>query len=125
MQISELLCKTIADAHARTCLYSTEHIQDMFRKPHDLTKVVFYKNMVMRTNWREPSHLSDPNWKFAFQAHEELWLECAQKLTTVIQQIIEFAKMVPGFMKLSQDDQIVLLKAGTQIDPHHNKILPR
>lgn len=45
-------------------------------------------------------------------AHEQLWLECAQKLTTVIQQIIEFAKMVPGFMKLSQDDQIVLLKAG-------------
>jgi nuclear receptor subfamily 1 group F protein 4 len=45
-------------------------------------------------------------------AHEELWLECAQKLTTIIQQIIEFAKMVPGFMKLSQDDQIVLLKAG-------------
>lgn len=48
----------------------------------------------------------------SFQAHEELWLECAQKLTAVIQQIIEFAKMVPGFMKLSQDDQIVLLKAG-------------
>lgn len=45
-------------------------------------------------------------------AHEELWLECAQKLTTVIQQIIEFAKMVPGFLKLLQDDQIVLLKAG-------------
>jgi nuclear receptor subfamily 1 group F protein 4 len=39
-------------------------------------------------------------------------VECAQKLTAVIQQIIEFAKMVPGFMKLSQDDQIVLLKAG-------------
>lgn len=49
---------------------------------------------------------------YSFQAHEELWLECAQKLTTVIQQIIEFAKMVPGFMKLHQDDQIVLLKAG-------------
>lgn len=49
------------------------------------------------------------------QAQEELWLECAQKLTAVIQQIIEFAKMVPGFMKLSQDDQIVLLKTGTII----------
>ena len=46
------------------------------------------------------------------QAQEELWLECAQRLTAVIQQIIEFAKMVPGFMKLSQDDQIVLLKTG-------------
>lgn len=50
--------------------------------------------------------------EYLLQAHEQLWLECAQKLTTVIQQIIEFAKMVPGFMKLTQDDQIVLLKAG-------------
>nr|WDQ26781.1 nuclear hormone receptor HR3 [Sogatella furcifera] len=90
-QICELLSKTIADAHARTCLYSLEYIHSMFRKPQDLSKLLYYKNM----------------------AHEELWLECAQKLTTVIQQIIEFAKMVPGFMKLSQDDQIVLLKAGS------------
>ncbi|XP_048509610.1 probable nuclear hormone receptor HR3 isoform X7 [Athalia rosae] len=90
-QISELLSKTIADAHARTCLVSTEQIQESFRKPHDLSRLIYYKNM----------------------AHEQLWLECAQKLTTVIQQIIEFAKMVPGFMKLSQDDQIVLLKAGS------------
>ena len=50
---------------------------------------------------------------FSQQSHENQWLECAQKLTDMIQQIIEFAKMVPGFMKLSQDDQIVLLKAGT------------
>ncbi|XP_050446401.1 probable nuclear hormone receptor HR3 isoform X3 [Cataglyphis hispanica] len=89
-QISELLSKTIADAHARTCLVSTEQIQESFRKS-DISRTHFYKNM----------------------AHEQLWLECAQKLTTVIQQIIEFAKMVPGFMKLSQDDQIVLLKAGS------------
>jgi nuclear receptor subfamily 1 group F protein 4 len=47
------------------------------------------------------------------QSHEELWLECAGKLTTMIQQIIEFAKIVPGFMKLSQDDQIVLLKSAS------------
>lgn len=90
MQISELLSKTIADAHSRTCLYTLEHIHEMFHKQQDISKLLYYKNM----------------------AHEELWLECAQKLTTVIQQIIEFAKMIPGFMKLSQDDQIVLLKAG-------------
>ena len=40
-------------------------------------------------------------------------METAQKLTTVITQIIEFAKMVPGFMSFPQDDQIVLLKGGT------------
>ncbi|XP_046462646.1 probable nuclear hormone receptor HR3 isoform X2 [Daphnia pulex] len=91
VQISELLAKTIGDAHSRTCLFSGEHIADMLRKPQDISKVHYYKNM----------------------AQEELWLECAQRLTAVIQQIIEFAKMVPGFMKLSQDDQIVLLKTGS------------
>lgn len=45
-QISELLSKTIADAHARTCLYSLEHIHNMFRKPQDLSKILYYKNMV-------------------------------------------------------------------------------
>ncbi|XP_044738337.1 probable nuclear hormone receptor HR3 isoform X1 [Chrysoperla carnea] len=94
-EISELLSKTIADAHNRTCIYSLDQIHQMFKKPQtqheSLSRLLYYKNM----------------------AHEELWLECAQKLTTVIQQIIEFAKMVPGFMKLSQDDQIVLLKAGS------------
>lgn len=71
-------------------------------KPKSNGKFPYRKRVVQR--WRDVC--------YAFQAHEELWLECAQKLTAVIQQIIEFAKMVPGFMKLSQDDQIVLLKAG-------------
>jgi len=91
VQISELLAKAIGDAHSRTCLFSGEHIADMLRKPMDSSRMNYYQNM----------------------AQEELWLECAQRLTAVIQQIIEFAKMVPGFMKLSQDDQIVLLKTGS------------
>jgi len=47
----------------------------------------------------------------------------AQKLTNLIKQIIEFAKMVPGFMKLNQDDQIVLLKKGIHFDPAINGTL--
>lgn len=39
-------------------------------------------------------------------------MTCAEQLTTVIQTIIEFAKLIPGFMKLQQDDQIMLLKGG-------------
>ena len=46
-------------------------------------------------------------------------MESAQKLTTVITQIIEFAKMVPGFMSFPQDDQIVLLKGGTQLSTYY------
>ena len=89
-EFSELLTKTITDAHSRTCLVPTVEIQQQFRRPHDITRLIYYKNM----------------------EHHQIWLECAQKLTSLIQQIIEFAKMVPGFMKLTQDDQITLLKAG-------------
>jgi nuclear receptor subfamily 1 group F protein 4 len=87
----ELLAKTVSEAHARTCLCTTEQIVDMMRKPQDTNRIIYFKNL----------------------SHEDLWLECATRLTNVIQQIIEFAKMVPGFMKLSQDDPIVLLKAGS------------
>jgi len=87
----ELLAKTVSDAHLRTCLYTTDQIADLMRRPPDTNKIIYFRNL----------------------SHEELWLECANKLTLVIQQIIEFAKMVPGFMKFLQDDQIVLLKAGS------------
>ena len=50
---------------------------------------------------------------YLLQTHEELWCEVADKVTAAVQQIIEFAKMVPGFMSFLQDDQIMLLKAGT------------
>lgn len=90
VQISELLARTITDAHSRTCLYTNEQIAELLRRQQDLSKILYYKSL----------------------QHEELWLEAASRLTSVVQQIIEFAKMVPGFMKLPQDDQIVLLKAG-------------
>lgn len=55
----------------------TSHFQD-------LSRILHYKNM----------------------GQEALWLDCAEKLTTMIQNIIEFAKLIPGFMRLSQDDQV-------------------
>lgn len=50
----------------------------------DLQRILYYKNL----------------------GQEELWLDCAEKLTAMIQNIIEFAKLIPGFMRLSQDDQV-------------------
>lgn len=50
----------------------------------DLSRILYYKNL----------------------GQEELWLDCAEKLTQMIQNIIEFAKLIPGFMRLSQDDQV-------------------
>lgn len=88
--ISEVLVKTLAEAHANTNP-KLEYIHEMFRKPQDVSRLMYYKAM----------------------SQEELWLDCAEKLTGMIQNIIEFAKLIPGFMKLSQDDQILLLKTGS------------
>nr|AAT08962.2 PHR3 [Plodia interpunctella] len=83
--ISKVLVKSLAEGHANTNP-KLEYI-----KPHDVSKVLFYYSMT----------------------YEEMWLDCADKLTAMIQNIIEFAKLIPGFMKLTQDDQILLLKSGS------------
>ncbi|CAG5114455.1 unnamed protein product [Candidula unifasciata] len=85
------LGKAITEAHLRTCLYSNEQIEIFKRQILPQEQVEIYKNLT----------------------HRQLWVEIADKITLAVQQIIEFAKMIPGFMELSQDDQIMLLKAGS------------
>ncbi|ELU11015.1 hypothetical protein CAPTEDRAFT_176212 [Capitella teleta] len=86
-----LLTKAIADAHSRTCLFTSEQVERMRMQQPSPEQLAAYQNM----------------------SHEQLWREIAEKLTMAVQQIIEFCKMVPGFMNLLQDDQIMLLKGGS------------
>jgi len=89
-RIGVLLTKSIHEAHMRTCLFSTEQIKLQWQKGVDQNQVYGFKNMTQET----------------------IWVTAAEALTHIIKQIIEFAKMVPGFMRFNQDDQIVLLKKG-------------
>lgn len=43
---TELLAKTVSEAHARTCLCTTEQIVDMMRKPQDTNRIIYFKNLV-------------------------------------------------------------------------------
>uniref|UniRef100_A0A8C1P2L4 RAR-related orphan receptor A, paralog a n=1 Tax=Cyprinus carpio TaxID=7962 RepID=A0A8C1P2L4_CYPCA len=49
----------------------------------------------------------------SLQPREVMWQLCAIKITEAIQYVVEFAKRIDGFMELCQNDQIVLLKAGS------------
>lgn len=96
----EILALTLAEAHIGTCLVSSQRIDELITmKRRDITG----NGAISNKKYNYLSSLS----------YEELWLECANRLTNIIQQIIEFAKMVPSFMLMEQDDQIVLLKAGS------------
>lgn len=46
------------------------------------------------------------------QSVDEMWQHCAIRLTDAVQFVVEFAKHIPGFRMLSQNDQIALLKTG-------------
>lgn len=39
-----------------------------------------------------------------------LWHGLAQRMTPSVQQVVEFAKRLPGFHGLPQDDQLILIK---------------
>ncbi|XP_059498963.1 nuclear receptor ROR-alpha A-like [Stegostoma tigrinum] len=69
-----------------------------------------------------PDQLHNLRWKLFSQSEvenyqrksvEEMWQKCACYITDAIQYVVEFAKRIAGFLELCQNDQIVLLKAGS------------
>lgn len=43
----------------------------------------------------------------------EIWEEFSKSFIPAVREVVEFAKRIPGFQDLSQQDQVNLLKAGT------------
>ncbi|XP_075990830.1 ecdysone-induced protein 78C-like isoform X2 [Anticarsia gemmatalis] len=41
-----------------------------------------------------------------------LWYNVATRMTPAVQQVVEFAKHLPDFHRLAQDDQLILIKLG-------------
>lgn len=41
-----------------------------------------------------------------------LWSTIGQRLSTDVHQVVEFAKRIPGFFSLPQDDQLILIKVN-------------
>ncbi|XP_028266685.1 nuclear receptor subfamily 1 group D member 1-like [Parambassis ranga] len=44
---------------------------------------------------------------------QEIWESFSQCFTPAVKEVVEFAKGIPGFLELSQQDQVMLLKSGT------------
>ncbi|KAJ8397077.1 hypothetical protein AAFF_G00011310 [Aldrovandia affinis] len=44
---------------------------------------------------------------------QQVWESFSQCFTPAVREVVEFAKGIPGFQNLSQQDQVMLLKAGT------------
>ncbi|XP_044054144.1 nuclear receptor ROR-alpha A-like isoform X1 [Siniperca chuatsi] len=85
------LAQIISKSHLETCQYLREELQQM--------------------TWQ--NFLQDEVESYQSKPREVMWQLCAVKVTEAIQYVVEFAKRIDGFMDLCQNDQIVLLKAGS------------
>lgn len=114
------MIKTLSEAHANTNT-KLEDLQVMFRKPQvgwvlssDISEgkvASHWGGRLFSLGKRQLmllSRVQDMNQLLYYKnlCKEELWKDCANKLTDIIQNIIEFAKLIPGFMRLGQDDQV-------------------
>lgn len=49
----------------------------------------------------------------AERSSQEIWESFSNCFTPAVKEVVEFAKGIPGFQTLSQQDQVMLLKSGT------------
>ncbi|XP_054543753.1 nuclear receptor ROR-alpha isoform X10 [Talpa occidentalis] len=87
----EHLAQNISKSHLETCQYLREELQQITWQTFLQEEIENYQN----------------------KQREVMWQLCAIKITEAIQYVVEFAKRIDGFMELCQNDQIVLLKAGS------------
>ncbi|KAL4646688.1 nuclear receptor ROR-beta-like isoform X2 [Arapaima gigas] len=90
MRIEEV-CASIVRSHRETSQYRLEELQALRWKLFSREEVHAYQSKSM----------------------DEMWQYCALRLTDAVQYVVEFAKRIPGFRQLCQNDQIVLLKNGS------------
>ncbi|XP_067832222.1 nuclear receptor ROR-alpha A-like isoform X2 [Heptranchias perlo] len=83
--------QNVVKSHRETCQFLPEEVQALRWEIFSPTEVESYQK----------------------KSTEEMWQNCAHRITDAIQYVVEFAKRIDGFMELCQNDQIVLLKAGS------------
>lgn len=100
LEIYDLIL-TISQAHHANCAYTEENTRNLVQKP------------LMQA---PPSRSKDNEASSTAESAEDercwLWTQFASSITPNVQRIVEFAKRVPGFCDLSQDDQLILIKIG-------------
>ncbi|UXI19554.1 lipid phosphate phosphohydrolase 3 [Sarcoptes scabiei] len=97
---------TISQAHHDNCPYTEEKIKGINKKP------IFLLSSQLKKN----DTCSSPDVGSVSESLEaqkiELWEHLALLVTPCIQRVVEFAKRIPGFSDLTQDDQLILIKLG-------------
>ncbi|PBC33481.1 Ecdysone-induced8C [Apis cerana cerana] len=97
----------VSQAHHAHCGFTEESTRGIVRKPM----------IIPASTSSQPASPEDPEAASSTAETVEsqriwLWQQFATRITPSVQRVVEFAKKVPGFCDLSQDDQLILIKVG-------------
>lgn len=98
---------TISQAHHAHCAYTEEKTRALVRRPAIFSLEEVGGSGEGGGSGGGPSQPDSPE-----QSKLGLWQQFASLVTPSVQRVVEFAKRVPGFLDLVQDDQLILIKAG-------------
>ncbi|ESP04319.1 hypothetical protein LOTGIDRAFT_136477, partial [Lottia gigantea] len=96
--------QAVFNAHRQTCDFSQFRVQQM-------RELAFQDNKYVDC----PTHMACPlNNQLGMDPNANKdWENFSESFTPAIKSVVDFAKGIPGFTLLNQDDQVTLLKAGT------------
>nr|ATB56339.1 E78 [Panonychus citri] len=97
---------TLSQAHYAHCSYTEEKTRGIMRKPAIFTSMDEYGS---------PQSDCSPTSVTADSLEQQkinMWQRFADFITPSISRVVEYAKRIPGFLELSQDDQLILIKSG-------------
>lgn len=93
---------TVSQAHHANCGYTEENTRNVARKTLTFPPPASPEENDVASSTAE-SLEQERCW---------LWTQFAASITPSVQRVVEFAKRVPGFCDLGQDDQLILIKIG-------------
>ncbi|XP_060837834.1 ecdysone-induced protein 78C isoform X2 [Rhopalosiphum padi] len=102
VSISYDVIAAISQAHLTNCDYTDELTRTLLRKPVASPPAQGCSSPEVASSTAD-SEEQQKIW---------LWQQLAAHITPTVQRVVEFAKRVPGFVDLSQDDQLILIKVG-------------
>lgn len=91
----------VSQAHHANCGYTEENMRNLVRKP-----------IILPPASPDDSEVASSTAESIEQERCWLWQQFASNITPSVQRVVEFAKRVPGFCDLGQDDQLILIKIG-------------
>ncbi|KAL1140281.1 hypothetical protein AAG570_000213 [Ranatra chinensis] len=124
LEDDQRLLSTVIRAHLDTCDFTRDKVEPMLIKARDQPSYTACPPTLACPLNPNPQPLT---------GQQELLQDFSKRFSPAIRGVVEFAKRIPGFSLLTQDDQVTLLKAGVfevllvrlacMFDTHNNSMI--